>query len=68
MDRDVMDIKKKLKEQVKNCRRKMNIAKYIDFAVCFAAAGGILGFLCELFSLFAQFSYVHLAAVVCFAA
>lgn len=63
-----MDVKKKLKEQIKNCRRKMNLAETIEFAVCFAAAGGILGLFCELFSLYRPFYYVHLAAGLCFAA
>jgi len=63
-----MDIKKILREQIKGCRRKMNLAKCIDHGICFAAAGGILGLLCEVFSLFGSFYYVHLAAALCFAA
>ena len=60
------NIKKKLREQIKNCRRKMNLAKCIDCGICFAAAGGILGIFCEIFSLYRQFFYVHFAAWLCF--
>ena len=63
-----MDIKKYLIEQIKACKRKMNIAKLINMGIVFAAAGGILGILCELASLIWQFYYVHLAAGLCFAA
>lgn len=63
-----MDIKKYLIEQIRACKRKMNIAKLIDMGIVFAAAGGILGILCELVSLIWQFYYVHLAAGQCFAA
>jgi len=63
-----MDIKKELREQIKNCRRKMNLAKFIDHSIYFAAVGGILGIFCEVFSLYRQFYYVHLIAGLCFGA
>lgn len=46
----------------------MNMAKGIDCGILFAAAGGILGMVCELVSLVRQFYYVHLAAGLCFGA
>lgn len=46
----------------------MNAAKLIDEGILCAAAGGILGMLCELASLVWQFYYAHLAAALCFAA
>lgn len=63
-----MDIKKYLREQIKKCRNRMNLAKSIDCGILFAAAGGVVGMLCELFSLVRSFYYVHLAAGLCFAA
>lgn len=63
-----MDIKRYLLEQIKKCKRKMNIAKLIDYGILFSAAGGICGVLCELLSLVIQFYYAHLAAALCFAA
>ena len=63
-----MDIKKYLCDQIKICKRKMNLAKGIDCGIFFAAAGGIFGMLCELASLVWQFYYVHFAAGLCFAA
>lgn len=62
-----MDLKKYLTGQIRRCRRKMNIAKLLDKGVLFAAAGGILGMVCELVSLFVPFYYVHPAAALCFA-
>ena len=61
-----MDSKEYLIQQMKMCRRKMNIAKVIDYGILFAAAGGILGIICELASLIWRFYYVHLAAGLCF--
>ena len=61
-----MDTKKRLLEQIKNCRRRMNFERFLDHGICFAAVGGILGILCELFSLYRPFYYVHLAAGICF--
>ena len=61
-----MDMKKRLQEQIKNCRRRMNFAGFLDRGICFAAVGGILGILCELFSLCRPFYYVHLTAGICF--
>lgn len=61
-----MDSKEYLIQQMKMCRRKMNIAKVIDYGILFAAAGGILGILCELASLVWRFYYVHPAAGLCF--
>lgn len=63
-----MDNREYLTEQIKRCRHKINTAKLIDCGVLSAAAGGILGMLCELASLVRQFYYVHLAAGLCFAA
>lgn len=63
-----MDIKKYLREQIKKCRNRMNLAKSIDCGILFAAAGGVVGMLCELFSLVWSFYYAHLAAGLCFAA
>ncbi len=63
-----MDIKKYLREQIKKCRNRMNLAKSIDCGILFAAAGGVVGMLCELFSLVRSFYYAHLAAGLCFAA
>lgn len=57
---------KYLTEQIKICRKKMNLAKILDYGVIFAAAGGIMGMLCELASLIWPFYYVHLAAALCF--
>ena len=63
-----MDNREYLIQQIKICKRKMNAAKVIDFGILFAAAGGILGMVCELASLVRQFYYVHLAAGLCFGA
>ncbi len=63
-----MDIKKYLREQIKKCRDRMNLAKCIDCGILFAAAGGLPGMLCELASLVWPFYYAHLAAGLCFAA
>ncbi|MBD5527468.1 MAG: hypothetical protein HDR02_03540 [Lachnospiraceae bacterium] len=63
-----MDIKKYLREQIKKCRNRMNLAKSIDCGILFAAAGGVVGMLCELFSLVRPFYYAHLTAGLCFAA
>lgn len=75
-----MDEKKYLLNQIKKCRRKMNLAKCIDSGIFFAAAGGMGGILCELLSFFVPwnallpwnaflpFYHVHLAAGLCFAA
>lgn len=46
----------------------MNLAKLMDCGIRFSAVGGILGIICELISLFWQFYYAHLAAVLCFGA
>lgn len=63
-----MDIKKYLFDQIKKCRRKMNLAKFIDSGILCAAAGGIPGIFCELVSLFIPFYHAGLAAASCFAA
>lgn len=63
-----MDDRRYLLEQIKKCRRKMNLAKFIDSGVLWAAAGGIAGVICEVVSLFRPFYYVDLAAALCFAA
>lgn len=61
-----MDDIKYLTEQIRMCRKKMNLAKVLDYGVIFAAAGGIVGMLCELASLIWPFYYAHLAAALCF--
>lgn len=61
-----MDNIKYLTEQIRMCRKKMNLARILDYSVIFAAAGGIMGMLCELASLIWPFYYVHLAAALCF--
>lgn len=61
-----MDDIKYLTEQISICRKKMNLAKVLDYGVIFAAAGGIAGMLCELASLIWPFYHVHLAAALCF--
>ena len=63
-----MDVREYLLRQIRRCKRKMNLAKMLDKAVVFAAAGGIIGLLCELFSLIRPFYHAHLAAGLCFAA
>lgn len=63
-----MENKKYLLDQIRKCKRKMNLAKLADSGVLCAAAGGIAGIFCELVSLFWQFYYANLAAVLCFAA
>lgn len=61
-----MENKKYLMEQIRKCRRKINIAKLIDSGILYAAAGGVFGIFCELFSLFKPFYHAHLAAGLCF--
>ena len=61
-----MDIRKNLTVQIKKCRNRMNLARLIDCAIVFAAAGGVLGTACELVSLVWPFYHVHLAAGLCF--
>ena len=63
-----MDIRKVLIEQIRRCRNRMNLARIIDCGILFAAAGGVPGMLCELFSLLWPFYYAHLAAGLCFGA
>lgn len=61
-----MDIRKYLTEEIRKCRRRMNLAKLLDYGILFAAAGGILGIGCELVSLTRPFYHAHLAAGMCF--
>lgn len=61
-----MDIKKYLTAQIKRCRNRINLARFIDCGIVFAAAGGVPGLVCELASLILPFYYVHLAAALCF--
>lgn len=61
-----MDIRKYLLDQIRKCRRKMNLAKLIDSGILCAAAGGIAGMLCEFVSLFLPFYHADLAAALCF--
>lgn len=63
-----MDNKKYLREEIKKCKRKMNIAGLLDFGILSAAVGGIFGMICELASLVRQFYYADLAAGLCFGA
>lgn len=63
-----MDIRKVLIEQIRRCRNRMNLARIIDCGILFAAAGGVPGMLCELFSLLWPFYYANLAAGLCFGA
>lgn len=63
-----MDNRQYLLDQIKKCRRKMNLAKLMDFGILYAAAGGIAGVICELAALFRPFYYADLAAALCFAA
>ena len=63
-----MEKKEYLWEEIKNCRNKMILAKVLDRGILAAAAGGVLGMLCELASLVWKFYYVHLAAGLCFGA
>ncbi len=63
-----MDVKKVLRELIRKCRNRMNLARAIDCGVLFAAAGGVMGILCELSSLIWPFYHAHLAAGLCFAA
>lgn len=63
-----MDIEKYLIDQIRKCKRKMNLAKLIDSGVFCAAVGGIPGICCELVSLFVPFYHAHLAAALCFGA
>ncbi len=63
-----MDVKKVLRELIRKCRNRMNLARAIDCGVLFAAAGGVMGILCELSSLIWPFYHAHLAAGLCFVA
>ena len=63
-----METGKYLTDQIRRCKRKMNLAKLIDRGILCAAAGGIPGICCELASLLVPFYYVHLAAALCFGA
>lgn len=63
-----MDDRQYLLNQIMKCRRKMNLAKFIDSGILCAAVGGVAGMLCEFVSLFRRFYYADLAAVFCFAA
>ncbi len=63
-----MDVKKVLRELIRKCRNRMNLARAIDCGVLFAAAGGVMGIMCELSSLIWPFYHAHLAAGLCFAA
>lgn len=63
-----MDIRKYLTEEIRKCRRRMNLAKLLDYGILFAAMGGVLGIGCELVSLARPFYHAHLAAGMCFAA
>ena len=63
-----MDTEKYLTDQIRRCKRKMNLASLIDTGILCAAAGGIPGICCELVSLFVPFYYAHLTAALCFGA
>jgi len=61
-----MDSKKYLAAQIKKCRNRMNLARFVDCGIVFAAAGGVPGMACELASLVWPFYHAHLAAGLCF--
>lgn len=63
-----METKNYLAGEIRKWKRKINLAKAIDYGLLFAAAGGILGIFCEAASLFREFYYADLAAAVCFGA
>lgn len=63
-----MDIRKYLLEQIGICRRKLNLAKLLDYGVLYAAAGGVAGIFCEFISLIRPFYYADAAAAGCFGA
>lgn len=63
-----METGKYLTDQIRRCKRKMNLAKLIDRGILCTAAGGIPGICCELASLLVPFYHVHLAAALCFGA
>ncbi len=63
-----MDIRKYLTDEIRKCKRRMNLAKLLDYGILFAAMGGVLGIGCELVSLARPFYHAHLAAGLCFAA
>lgn len=63
-----METKNYLAGEIRKWKRKINLAKAIDYGLLFAAAGGILGIFCEAASLFREFYYADLAAAVCLGA
>ena len=58
-----MDEKQYLCRQIKECRRKINLAKLLDKSVLFMAFGGVASILVEAFSLFYPFYYAHAWAI-----
>ncbi|MCM1105575.1 MAG: hypothetical protein NC355_01395 [Blautia sp.] len=62
----MMDEKRYLRQQINHCRRKLNIAKFLDSLVVFAALAGVAGIVCELVSVFVPFYYAHWLAFLFF--
>lgn len=63
-----MDTRKYLLEQIRICRRKLNLAKLLDYGALYAAAGGVAGIFFEFISLIRPFYYADAAAAGCFGA
>jgi hypothetical protein len=60
-----MDEKKYLCEQIKKCRRRLNLARFLDKSLVWLAIGAVPAILLEAYSLLRPFYYVHLFAAVC---
>ena len=58
-----MDEKRYLYRQIKDCKRKLNIAHFLDTGVCFLAFGGVAAIVAEAVSLLYPFYYVHWFAI-----
>lgn len=65
---EAMDTRKYLLEQIRICRRKLNLAKLLDYGALYAAAGGVAGIFFEFISLIRPFYYADAAAAGCFGA
>lgn len=63
-----METRKYLLEQIGICRRKLNLAKLLDYGALYAAAGGVAGIFFEFISLIRPFYYADAAAAGCFGA
>lgn len=60
-----MDEKRYIQKQIKDCRKKMNVAGLLEHCVCCMAVGGLAAMILEALSLFIPFYYVHAAAGIC---